>query len=52
LSTDLQGDHSTTEDQLKQKHTAEMSTSLTEGQEDHYDVKSEVGDQKLQRVGA
>src|SRR6218665_2914552 len=38
----LQGDNSTREDQLKQKHTAEMWTSLTEGQEDHYELKSEV----------
>ena len=48
----LQGDNSTREDQLKQKHTAEMWTSLTEGQEDHYELKSEVGDQRLQRVAA
>jgi len=27
-------------------------TSLTEGREDHYDLESEVGDQKLQRVDA
>ena len=47
----LQGDNSTREVQLKQKHTAEMWTSLTQGQEDHYDLKSEVGDQRLQRVG-
>src|SRR6218665_3005084 len=48
----LQGDNSTREDQLKQKHTAEMWTSLTEGQEDHYELNIEVGDQRLQRVGA
>ena len=48
----FQGDNSTREDQLKQKHTAARWTSLTEGQEDHYDLKSEVGDQRLQREGA
>jgi len=34
----FQGDNSTREDQLKQKHTAARWTSLTEGQEDHYDL--------------
>ena len=48
----LQGDSSTREDQLKQKHNAEMWTSLTEGQEGRYGLKSEVGDQRLQRVDA
>jgi len=40
LSTEfLQGDNSTTEEQLKQMHTASRWTSLTKGQEDHYDLK-------------
>ena len=38
------------EDQLKQKHTAEMWTSLTEGQEHLYGLKSKVVNQRLQRV--
>jgi len=46
----LQGDNSKTVDQLKQKHTAARWTSLTEGQENHYDLMSEVGDQRSQRV--
>jgi len=48
----LQGDNSTTEDQLKQKHTVARWTFLTAGQEDIYNLKSEVGDQKLQKVDA
>ena len=39
----LHGNNYTTDDQLKQKHTAEMWTSLTEGQDDHNDIKNEVG---------
>ena len=45
----LQEDNSTTEDQPKKKHTAARLTSLTEGQEAHYDLESKVDDQKLQR---
>ena len=45
----VQGQDSTIEDRLKQKHTTAMWTSLTEGRKDHYDLESEVGDQRLQR---
>ena len=45
----MQGDNSTTEDQEKQKQTASRWTSLTKGREDHYDLESKVGDQRLQR---
>ena len=46
----LQGDYSTREDQLKQKHTAARWTSLTEGQEDRYALKSECTHNQFAKI--
>jgi len=46
----LQRDNSTTEDHHKQKHAAARWTSVTVGREGRYDIESEVGDHRLQRV--
>ena len=43
----LQVDNSTTDDKLKQMHIAARWTSLTEGHANHYNLESEVGDQRV-----